>query len=161
MSNRVKRCVIALSVFPVLAGCFGPSEIWYRNGAKVNLASDDYTNCRVHAANTVPQDKRQRVSYRPAYIGNGICYGGYACTGLYGGTSTRVVTYDANDRLRRDVVRQCMQQKGYQDIDLVPCTPTITDEVRTRKTLPATQPSLNANSCVVPIGNQTWAVVTP
>ena len=70
-----------------------------------------------------------------------------------------IVTEDANADLRKQVVAQCMGQRGYEYVRIPHCPAAITNAVTPKQT--QVLPRLAETSCVVRGPNGTWQIVTP
>lgn len=127
MPISVTRMTILLVCGSLVAGCEVPPEtLYWQTGMTPAQQQRDQTNCRVNAANSVPVNTQ--IGTTPTYSTpvQTNCYNtGYSVscqsTGgqVYGGNA---YSYDANSRLRANVVQQCMADRGYQLISFPVCT---------------------------------------
>lgn len=148
-----------LAAFLFAASCT-PVPLFYQEGGSVALVQDTRLDCEVEALAKAPvatQLRQAAPRYIPGYRscrsdGRCLSRGGFFVDGA-------VYSVDANARLRRDLVTQCMQRAGYQRIDLPRCT-SQTDTVGSIAN-PAQMPELTEASCAAKDAAGTWQVVTP
>ncbi|PYC48340.1 hypothetical protein DI396_04930 [Litorivita pollutaquae] len=148
------RLLPALPAVVLLAGCL-PIETYHKTGAPVARVQSDEVECKVDALKQVPVNTVTRSIPGQYVPGRKICNprGCYRTAGHM--TPPRIESYDSNAGLRGQVVEQCMQAQGYKRVKLERCTAT------GAMTLPATQPALNTQSCLVRAQNDQWVIVTP
>lgn len=139
----------AFSLLLLLSSCAGPLEFWYKPNAYPGDSDRELLSCRVSGARSIPVNTQ--IGKTPTYVTPVIthCYpvGYYMRCSHSGGDvfGGDLYYYDVNDRLRKDVVAQCMGDKGYQSISIRQCT-----EKDLKKGIPSyrTLPQLNQNACV-------------
>ncbi len=149
------RAFLALA----LLGACGPMGVYYKAGAPVAAADRALLDCRVTAANKVPVNQVTRVIPGPRVPPKRVCDGDGNCTIIPGRhLPPRIITEDANEGLRKQVVTQCMSDKGYQYVRIPNCSAGISQAVTPQQT--TTYPQLSAKSCVVRKSG-VWQIVTP
>lgn len=156
MTARPARLLPA--VVAILLSACAPLNIWYKPGVPVAQAEDRLLSCRVEAAQSVPvnrQVRRTPVSFVPRRI----CDKNGNCTVFYERIGGEVIVYDANERLRRQVVERCMQQDGYTPVSLPPCPDGVRQAAPPART--TVLPRLAENSCVIRNRDGSWQIVTP
>lgn len=143
----------------VAVSACAPLGVYYKPGAPVATAQRAELNCRVHAEQTVPVRNVTRVIPGPIIPPRKQCDAAGNCTVIPGHElPPRIVTEDANKGLRRDVMKQCMADKGYQFVRIPECSPAVSQAVSPTQT--KVYPKLQEKSCVVR-GKGVWQIVTP
>lgn len=155
------RIFPGLLLLVLIAAC-APVDLWYKQGARVSRLDNDLTDCRLHAAQSVPVN--QQLARTPAFYtprttncystGNTVqCYtsGGQVIGG-------NVYSYDANSGLRDDVTTQCMSNLGYRLIQLPQCAPATAKLANAPYT---TLPAITEESCAAKVQTGRWVIVTP
>lgn len=142
----------------LLGGC-APLGVYYKAGAPVAAADRALLECRVDAANTVPVQQVTRVIPGPRMPPRRVCDSEGNCTMVPGHyMPPEIVSEDANARLRKQVVTQCMADQGYQFVRIPNCSAGISQAVTPQQT--KVFPRLTGDSCVVRDGG-VWQIVTP
>lgn len=147
----IKLIYYRLLIVACLAAATGctPTSFWYKAGASTSKLNSDFVNCRVRAAQSVPVNTQVRTT--PTYVtpGQTNCYStGYTTQcNTYGGQvhGGQTYSYDSNEKLRNEVVAQCMAQMGYQSISLPNCSKEQAKNMKPYTNLPTVKES----SCVV------------
>ncbi len=116
----------ALLALSLLGACGTPSASYlYKEGGTVARADNDYFECELDAARSVPQDTR--VATRPVYTTpvKTTCTpvgGSVECTTTGGEVrGGEVYSYDANEDLRARYLAQCLRARGYSTNVLPRC----------------------------------------
>ncbi len=152
----------AASISILLASCQSTTNFWYRQNVAPSAPKTEEIDCRVSAAQRVPvsthvaQNPAYRVPVTTTCYNSGGTYSCYQSGGqVYGGD---VYSYDANASLRKEVMNQCMAQKGYRLITLRSC-----EDADLKRGLPSYQllPPLNANSCAHQVPSGGYVFITP
>ncbi|WP_322865885.1 hypothetical protein U5922_006580 [Aquicoccus sp. G2-2] len=152
------RSVAACLALAGLAAC-APVSVYYKAGVPVAKSQSDLTDCRVIAVNKVPARPVVRVIPGLPLPPRKVCDGKGNCHMIPGRrTPPEIVTEDANDGLRADVVAQCMNRQGYVHMTLPNCSESISKAVTPQQT--TVFPRLTKNACVVRKG-KVWQIVTP
>ncbi|UYV39238.1 hypothetical protein N4R57_09650 [Rhodobacteraceae bacterium D3-12] len=139
-------------------GC-APMGVYYKPGAAVAASQRAEINCKVAAERKVPVRNVTRVIPGPITPPRKICNSEGRCRIKPGRElPPRIVTEDANEGLRRDVVMQCMADKGYRFVRIPQCSQGISQSVTPQQT--TVYPRLGETSCVVR-GSGVWQIVTP
>lgn len=156
---------IAAALAAALTGCATPQTAYdrykageplrnipYKTGATEASLGRDLTNCRVVAAQRVPQ--QQVVQSTPGFTtpSQTICnrVGTQTICNTTGGQTFGggVTTSDANAGLRQQVFGQCMIDRGYRYVSLPPCPQGA--QMQTAQGLPP----LSTRTCYVVTPNQ-------
>ena len=153
MINRLAPLTLAI----LLSGC-APMNIWYKPGVPVATAEDKLLSCRVEAAQKVPvntQVRRTPITIVPRRI----CNSDGDCRIYYSEIGGELIVFDANERLRQQVVAQCMTRQGYTPVSLPPCPAGVREAAPEGRT--TVLPRLAENSCVIRNRDGSWQIVTP
>ncbi|MDU8929715.1 hypothetical protein RXV86_20205 [Alisedimentitalea sp. MJ-SS2] len=149
----------ALFACVMLSACT-PLGLFYKAGTPVARADRDLLNCRVTAENKVPARMVTRVIPGPVLPPQRICTAAGVCRMVPGRhLPPEIVTEDANAGLRREVVAQCMGDRGYEYVRIPHCPAGIANAVTPQQT--KVMPRLAANSCVIRGQGGVWQIVTP
>lgn len=147
-----------LLALALVVGC-APMGVYYKPGAQVATSQRAELACKVDAEQKVPVRNVTRVIPGPFIPPRKVCDAAGNCTIIPGRElPPRIVSEDANEGLRRDVVTQCMADKGYRFVRIPECSPGISQSVSPRQT--KVYPRLQENSCVVR-ARGVWQIVTP
>ena len=140
-----------------LAACT-PVSTFYREGASVNRLIADDTDCAVVAIAKAPVSNQVRRA-PPRYVSGGTsCDANGTCVTRPGYfVPGEVFTVDVNAPLRSRVKSQCMFGRGYQLIDLPPCSGSVASSASPFSRLPP----LTEQSCAVRARDGTALAVTP
>lgn len=96
----------------VWLGACTTQMLFDKPGAAPGSGQGDLTDCEVEALSKVPPSNQTKtISGIPATTDT-TCIAGSCTSTTYGGKSS-VYTVDANANLRKRVVIQCMERKGY------------------------------------------------
>ena len=163
MNNIHCRALPVLAIAFLFAGCATTTDVYlYREGGKVARADSDIFDCRLTAAQAVPQDTR--IATTPIYmtpvqtscynVGNSV-----QCTStggqVHGG---QTYTYDANADLRSSYLSRCVASKGYSSSQLPRCDPEKVPQNVVAE-LSGSQRVPQADSCYYPITENAGNVV--
>ena len=142
-----------------LLGACAPLGVYYKAGEPVATAERALVDCKVGAVNKVPVNQVTRVIPGPRVPPRKVCDAKGNCTLIPGHyLPPEFVTEDANEGLRKQVVAQCMGDKGYRFVRIPNCSAGISDGVTPQQT--RVYPTLRENSCVVRKSG-VWQIVTP
>lgn len=148
----------AFAAILLLSGCF-PVGLYYKQDADVARVQRDELACRVAAANQVPARMVTRMIPGGFLPPRRVCDAAGACHMIPGHRlPPDFVTEDLNDGLRREVMAQCMGDKGYDRIRLPQCPPELSAGVTQ---LSPRMPRLTESSCAVRLKGGGWQIVTP
>lgn len=112
-----------------LPGCETSTDLYlYKSGATVAQADNDFFECELAGAQSVPQDNR--VGTTPVFttptqtncysVGNSV-----QCSTTGGQTvGGNTYTYDANLELRTRFLARCLSARGYTAVSLPVCSPS-------------------------------------
>jgi hypothetical protein len=129
-----------------------------KKGVTVDRYDNDWLNCKIEAAQRVPQN--MSIGTTPIYrtpvqtqcYSNG--YGGATCTQTggqtYGGDT---YSYDANTKLRVDAQKQCLSRMGYRSAMIPKCSPSANI-----RQVSNTLPPLSAGTCYVADEKGSYAI---
>ncbi|SDN32817.1 hypothetical protein SAMN05216196_101160 [Lutimaribacter pacificus] len=156
MPARYAR-LLPLATAALLSAC-APLNIWYKPGVPVATAEDRLLSCRVDAAQSVPVNRQVRRT-PSSLVPRRFCDKNGNCTVFYERIGGEVVVFDANERLRRQVVDRCMRNEGYTPVSLPNCPEGIRQAAPAGRT--TVLPRLAENSCVIRNRDGSWQIVTP
>ena len=149
----------AIAAVLLLSGCF-PVGLYHKTGESVARADRDLMACRVAAEAQVPARMVTRMIPGGFLPPRRICDAAGNCHMIPGHRlPPEFVTEDANEDLRREVVAQCMGDKGYDYVRLPQCAPEVA--AAAGPVLGAAMPRLAENSCAVRLRGGGWQIVTP
>ncbi len=147
----------AIATGTLLTGCEEPEQFYiYREGASVSRADRDFYECRLEAAQAVPQNTQVATTPRYTTPVNTQCYNtGYSVqcntTGgqVYGG---QTYSYDANSEIRGSYRARCLIERGYSGVSLPACD---SSQISTdmMQQLSRTQRAPQPGACYVPLTN--------
>lgn len=106
-----QRAFWMLGLLGAVSACAAPL-LFDKPGMAPGSGKGDLTDCQVEALAKVPPSNRINTipgGPETTYVN---CASGFCTANTYGGGST-TYTVDVNAPLRRDVLIQCMQKKGY------------------------------------------------
>ncbi|MDQ2088566.1 hypothetical protein [Marimonas arenosa] len=148
----------AFAAMFLLVGCM-PLGLYYKPGTTVARADRDLLNCRVMGETDVPPRMITRVIPGPLLPPRRICDAAGNCQ-LFPGRRLppEIVTEDANDGLRDQVVAQCMGDRSYEYVRLPRCPAEIARTVPLRAT--TVMPRLTESACVIRLKGGKWQIVT-
>ena len=149
----------ALSAGVMVAAC-SPLNTYYKPGASVAALNRDTTNCKVQALRDVPASTQVR-RIPPEFVPPvRQCDANNRCTVIRPGyfIPGEVISYDPNDKLRKQVEGQCMADKGYAPVSIPPCPDSIARSTPARAT--KTLPALNPKSCVIRNQDGSFQIIT-
>ena len=140
----------------LLAAC-SPVSLYYKEGEVVSRQKSDMLSCEVEAldkapvANQIRQSPPYYVPARRSCRSDGRCYtrGGFFAPG-------EVYSVDVNARLRRDLLTQCMAQKGYARVTLPRCSGSVT--LQPAASSRARVPAVTPQSCAAKDSTGTWQI---
>lgn len=142
---------LALSAVLALPGCI-TTPVWHQTGANVQKLQLDFSGCEVNALREAPVDRRiarRPVYFVPAYYSHGRHYGGYWAGG-------ETYTYDANEKLRKATLNECMAGKGYTRAALPRCE---SERIAEANPVSARMPPLTEDSCAARAVGGAWVVL--
>ena len=135
MNARIAKAILAISF--ALMGCVTESQFQaytagkpledypYKTGATYASLTNDMTNCKIEAAQRVPQ---QMVSYTtPTYTTPVQTYCNRIGTQTFCNSSGgqthggQTTVSDANEGLRYSAYNQCLARQGYRFVDIPAC----------------------------------------
>ena len=153
--------LVSAAAFVFVAGCQvttedlvkqgKPIEKIYptKKGVTVAKYEDDFLDCKIEAAQRVPQN--MAIGTTPVYrtpvqtqcYSTG--YGGVTCNQTGGQTfGGNTYSYDANDGIRSEAQLQCLARQGYRTTLIPKCSP----DAKTRP-VSTTLPPLSAGTCYI------------
>jgi hypothetical protein len=145
----------------LLAACLGacaPLRIYHQPGVEVAQMQRDLLACEINAlqsapvANEIRQAPPRYVPARRYCDSTGACYtrGGFFIDG-------EIFTVDTNAELRTRVERQCMNDQGYQYVEIPNCATGIADRVPVAATV--VLPQIGPQSCAIRNEDGTFQIV--
>ncbi|WP_174802659.1 hypothetical protein [Martelella limonii] len=137
----------ALAVLLGLVACqTGPVSVLYKEGSTRSERQQAYDQCFIAALREVPQNMVTDVSGGYSVPGTIACSDNGICTEV-GGYTTPIesYSYDTNEKLRDRVVDRCLQEKGFEAVQVPYCQ---TKEERAAYSLQMAQPPLSEFACV-------------
>lgn len=137
-----------------------PIEKYYpvKKGVTDEMYENDWLNCKIEAAQRVPQNVVTGVTpvYRTPVQTQcySTGYGNVNCTQTGGQTyGGDVYSYDANATLRVDATKQCLTRSGYRTAMIPKCSP----DAKVRP-VGNTMPPLSAGTCYIADADGNYAV---
>jgi hypothetical protein len=137
-----------------------PIEKFYpvKKGVTADSYENDWLNCKIEAAQRVPQN--MSIGTTPVYRSPvqtqcySTGYGGARCTQTGGQTyGGNTYSYDANAELRLEAQNQCLTQSGYRSTLIPKCSP----DAKIRE-VGNKLPPLSAGTCYVADENGSYAI---
>lgn len=157
-SKHMKTLVPVALIGTLLAGC-GPLSLYYKPGVSVTRQQNDTTRCQVQALDEVPVNTQIRQGPPIYYPGNRYCNHGQCWRTQGYWDRGPVYSVDANKGLRNRVTQMCMAEKGYQPVQIQPCSASIKAQVPAAAT--QTLPPLASTSCFIRNEDGSYQIVTP
>ena len=147
----MKKLFLTLALLLTACEDVGPVPVVYKPGSSGGQRSSVLTDCETQAISKVPRAIATGVTPSYSTPSNVQCYGtgNYVSCQEYGGQTYggNVYNYDANQDLRDRVVKQCLQQKGYQVVSLPKCNAE--QAKRAISSSSQKQPTFDKIECVV------------
>ncbi|OIQ43149.1 MAG: hypothetical protein BM560_02945 [Roseobacter sp. MedPE-SWde] len=153
-------CALSL-VFLGLAAC-GPLPVYYKTGSDQTRTNSDTLTCEVKAQKEAPVANQIRQRPPVYYPGRSHCNSAGNCwtsPGYWvdGGT----YTVDVNQGLRRQLVQNCMAQKGYRRLELPRCTKEQIAVLQSQPKSARSAGGLPAEACAVRQSNGNTVILPP
>ncbi|TLP64298.1 hypothetical protein FEE96_10970 [Parasedimentitalea maritima] len=152
------RAPVFILVVSLVTSC-APLSLYYKPGVEVSRMQSDSLTCETLALKDAPVANEIRQSPPIFYPGGEFCNGTncYYRPGYW--VEGNIYTVDVNRGLRHRIENQCMTDKGYQQVELEICNPSVAKAAGNAQTI--RMPQLSEKSCAVRHENGSFLIVDP
>lgn len=157
MGIPIKTSVF-LSLTLSLTSC-APLTLYYKPGVEVSRMQTDGLGCETAALKDAPVANEIRQNAPMFYPGGQYCTGTHCYNRPGYWVEGNIYTVDVNRGLRQRIEQNCMAGKGYQQVELQICNPSVASAAGIGQT--TRLPRLSENSCAIRNKDGSFQIVEP